>query len=35
MELGSTGFSLWNLVLAGTKTHRLKPVLLTAKDAEA
>ena len=28
--LGSTGFSLWVLVLARTKPHRLKPVLLTA-----
>jgi hypothetical protein len=35
MELSSTGFSLWNLVRAGAKTPRLKPVLLTAKDAEA
>jgi hypothetical protein len=23
-----TGFSLWGLILAGTKTHRLKPVPL-------
>src|SRR5579864_9486052 len=33
--LSSTGFSLWGLVLAGsrllaTKTHRLKPVLLNS-----
>src|ERR1700722_18135019 len=26
----STGFSLWNLVLARPKPHRLKPVLLNA-----
>jgi hypothetical protein len=26
--LSSTGFSLWGLVLARTKFHRLKPVLL-------
>jgi hypothetical protein len=28
LGLSSTGFSLWGLALASTKTHRLKPVLL-------
>ena len=30
MVLSSTGFSLWGFVLATTKPHRLKPVLLKA-----
>jgi hypothetical protein len=30
LVLSSTGFSLWGFVLATTKPHRLKPVLLKA-----
>ena len=30
MVLSGTGFSLWGFVLATTKPHRLKPVLLKA-----
>jgi hypothetical protein len=32
MDLCSTGFSLWNLVLARTNPHRLKPVPLNTKN---
>jgi hypothetical protein len=31
--LSSTGFSLWILILARTKPHRLKPVLLKAFES--
>jgi hypothetical protein len=30
----STGFNRWGFVLARTKTHRLKPVLLDIPDGK-
>jgi hypothetical protein len=32
-EDSGTGFSLWGLVLADAKSHRLKPVPLTSADS--
>jgi hypothetical protein len=33
-EKCGTGFSLWGLVLAATKPHRLKPALLKAQNLD-